>query len=82
VKQQLAQLTVAVAVAAVTLTAAAQQGVTRYVRYSHQNTVSYGILEGETIRELTKAMKPGDVVEIEIEGIGVLRNRVERAKAD
>jgi 2-keto-4-pentenoate hydratase/2-oxohepta-3-ene-1,7-dioic acid hydratase in catechol pathway len=26
----------------------------------------------------TKAMKPGDVVEIEIEGIGVLRNRVER----
>ena len=30
----------------------AQQGVTRYVRYSHQNAVSYGILEGETIREL------------------------------
>ncbi len=30
----------------------------------------------------TKAMKPGDVVEIEIEGIGVLRNRVERAKTD
>jgi 2-keto-4-pentenoate hydratase/2-oxohepta-3-ene-1,7-dioic acid hydratase in catechol pathway len=26
----------------------------------------------------TKAMKPGDVVEIEIEGVGVLRNRVER----
>jgi 2-keto-4-pentenoate hydratase/2-oxohepta-3-ene-1,7-dioic acid hydratase in catechol pathway len=24
----------------------------------------------------TRAMKPGDVVEIEIEGIGVLRNRV------
>jgi 2-keto-4-pentenoate hydratase/2-oxohepta-3-ene-1,7-dioic acid hydratase in catechol pathway len=24
----------------------------------------------------TRAMKPGDVVEIEIEGIGVLRNKV------
>ncbi len=24
----------------------------------------------------TKAMKPGDVVEVEIEGIGTLRNRV------
>jgi 2-keto-4-pentenoate hydratase/2-oxohepta-3-ene-1,7-dioic acid hydratase in catechol pathway len=30
----------------------------------------------------TRAMKPGDAVEIEIEGIGVLRNRVERAKTD
>lgn len=28
----------------------------------------------------TKPMKPGDVVEIDIEGIGVLRNKVERAK--
>ena len=28
----------------------------------------------------TKAMKPGDVVEIEIEGVGVLRNRVEQTK--
>lgn len=28
----------------------------------------------------TRAMKPGDVVEVEIEGIGVLRNRVERQK--
>ena len=27
----------------------------------------------------TKAMQPGDVVEIEVEGVGVLRNRVERA---
>lgn len=26
----------------------------------------------------TKAMKPGDTIEIEIEGVGVLRNRVER----
>jgi 2-keto-4-pentenoate hydratase/2-oxohepta-3-ene-1,7-dioic acid hydratase in catechol pathway len=24
----------------------------------------------------TKAMKPGDIVEIEIEGVGVLRNRI------
>ena len=28
----------------------------------------------------TRPMKPGDVVEIEIERIGVLRNRVERIK--
>ena len=28
----------------------------------------------------TRAMKPGDVVEVEIEGIGVLRNKVERGK--
>src|SRR5688500_10228022 len=26
--------------------------VTRYVRYQHQNRISYGILDGETIREL------------------------------
>ena len=51
-KQQLAQLMVAIVVGAVTLPAAAQQGVTKYVRYSHQNVISYGILEGETIREL------------------------------
>jgi 2-keto-4-pentenoate hydratase/2-oxohepta-3-ene-1,7-dioic acid hydratase in catechol pathway len=30
----------------------AQRGVTRYVRFSHQNVVAYGILEGETIRVL------------------------------
>lgn len=51
-KQQLAQLGVAIAIGAVTLPAAGQQGITRYVRYSHQNVISYGILEGETIREL------------------------------
>ena len=51
-KHQLAQLTVAIAIGAVTLPAAAQQGVTKYVRYSHQNVISYGILEGETIKEL------------------------------
>jgi 2-keto-4-pentenoate hydratase/2-oxohepta-3-ene-1,7-dioic acid hydratase in catechol pathway len=27
----------------------------------------------------TKAMQPGDIVEVEVEGVGVLRNRVERA---
>jgi 2-keto-4-pentenoate hydratase/2-oxohepta-3-ene-1,7-dioic acid hydratase in catechol pathway len=32
--------------------ASAQEGVTKYVRYSHQGRTSYGILEGETIREL------------------------------
>jgi 2-keto-4-pentenoate hydratase/2-oxohepta-3-ene-1,7-dioic acid hydratase in catechol pathway len=26
--------------------------------------------------QTTRAMKPGDVVEIEVEGVGVLRNRV------
>ena len=51
-KQQLAQLCIAIAIGTVTLSVAAQQGVTRYVRYSHQNTISYGILEGETIKEL------------------------------
>ena len=58
-KHQLAQLMVAIAIGAVTLPAAAQQGVTKpqqgvtkYVRYWHQNVISYGILEGDTIREL------------------------------
>jgi 2-keto-4-pentenoate hydratase/2-oxohepta-3-ene-1,7-dioic acid hydratase in catechol pathway len=27
----------------------------------------------------TKPMQPGDVVEIEIEGVGILRNRIARA---
>ena len=27
----------------------------------------------------TKAMSPGDIVEIEVEGVGVLRNRISRA---
>jgi 2-keto-4-pentenoate hydratase/2-oxohepta-3-ene-1,7-dioic acid hydratase in catechol pathway len=30
----------------------------------------------------TSAMKPGDVVEVEIEGIGILRNKVVKASAD
>jgi len=29
----------------------------------------------------TKAMQPGDVVEIEVEGVGLLRNRIQRAPA-
>ena len=32
--------------------ASAQEGVTKYVRYSHEGKTNYGILEGETIREL------------------------------
>jgi 2-keto-4-pentenoate hydratase/2-oxohepta-3-ene-1,7-dioic acid hydratase in catechol pathway len=30
----------------------AQTGITRYVRFSYRNAVAYGVLEGETIREL------------------------------
>ena len=33
-------------------TTAFAQNVTKYVRYSHEGSVSYGILEGDTIREL------------------------------
>jgi 2-keto-4-pentenoate hydratase/2-oxohepta-3-ene-1,7-dioic acid hydratase in catechol pathway len=42
----------ALCLAALAVAAAAQAQVTRYVRYSHQQQVSYGILEDETIREL------------------------------
>src|SRR5574341_838592 len=31
---------------------AAQPGVTRYVRYAHEGRTAYGLIEGETIREL------------------------------
>jgi 2-keto-4-pentenoate hydratase/2-oxohepta-3-ene-1,7-dioic acid hydratase in catechol pathway len=34
----------------------AQTGITRYVRFSYQNAVAYGVLEGETIRELKGAL--------------------------
>lgn len=30
----------------------AQEGITHYVRYARGNTISYGILEGETVKEL------------------------------
>ncbi len=42
----------AVAVAVLAHTAAAQDQVTRYVRYALEGRVSYGILEGETVAEL------------------------------
>jgi 2-keto-4-pentenoate hydratase/2-oxohepta-3-ene-1,7-dioic acid hydratase in catechol pathway len=32
-------------------------------------------------KELDRWIKPGDVVELEVEGIGILRNRVERRLA-
>jgi 2-keto-4-pentenoate hydratase/2-oxohepta-3-ene-1,7-dioic acid hydratase in catechol pathway len=32
--------------------AVSQEAITRYVRYAHEGVVSYGVLEGETIREL------------------------------
>jgi 2-keto-4-pentenoate hydratase/2-oxohepta-3-ene-1,7-dioic acid hydratase in catechol pathway len=38
--------------ASVAASMSAQTRVTRYVRFAHQNAVAYGILEGETIREL------------------------------
>ncbi len=43
---------VAAALLAVSTTLSARQDVTQYVRYDHQGHVQYGILEGETIREL------------------------------
>jgi 2-keto-4-pentenoate hydratase/2-oxohepta-3-ene-1,7-dioic acid hydratase in catechol pathway len=52
VTQHLARLLVGIALVAAAHPGLAQQGVTRYVRYSHQNVIAYGILEGETIREL------------------------------
>ena len=33
-------------------TACAQEGVTKYIRYSHEGETSYGILEGEVVHEL------------------------------
>ena len=45
-------LIVAAAVTVALATSAAAQTVTKYVRYQAGNTTSYGILEGDTIREL------------------------------
>src|SRR5262245_16941933 len=51
--KQMPRLLAMVAVAIVLNgTMSAQQGVTRYVRFSYQNSSAYGLLEGETIREL------------------------------
>jgi 2-keto-4-pentenoate hydratase/2-oxohepta-3-ene-1,7-dioic acid hydratase in catechol pathway len=41
-----------IALVVVSVSISARQGVTRYVRFSYQNAVAYGVLEGETIREL------------------------------
>jgi 2-keto-4-pentenoate hydratase/2-oxohepta-3-ene-1,7-dioic acid hydratase in catechol pathway len=41
-----------VAAAAMSLTLSAQQKGTHYIRYTRGNTTSFGILEGETVREL------------------------------
>ena len=45
----------AAAILVISATGAMAQGGTRYVRYEHQGSVSYGILEGETIHELSGA---------------------------
>jgi 2-keto-4-pentenoate hydratase/2-oxohepta-3-ene-1,7-dioic acid hydratase in catechol pathway len=37
-----------------------------------------GTTTGGSGLELDRWLKPGDVVELEIEGIGILRNRIER----
>jgi 2-keto-4-pentenoate hydratase/2-oxohepta-3-ene-1,7-dioic acid hydratase in catechol pathway len=43
---------------------------------SRTNTLSPGDVVWLGTDELPKALKPGDTIEIEISGIGVLRNRV------
>ena len=43
---------------------------------SRTNTLSPGDVVWLGTDELPKAIKPGDTIEIEISGIGVLRNRV------
>ena len=53
--------------------------------FSVEEIVSYAsryvtLLPGDVIYTgtpgITEAMRPGDVVEVEVEGVGVLRNRV------
>ncbi len=44
-----------IALLLVTSAAGAQEGVTRYVRYAHEGTKAYGVLEGETIHQLDGA---------------------------
>jgi 2-keto-4-pentenoate hydratase/2-oxohepta-3-ene-1,7-dioic acid hydratase in catechol pathway len=46
------RLFLAIGVLTIAALALAQGTLTRYVRYSHQGEISYGILEGEQIREL------------------------------
>ena len=39
-------------IAAAVLAAKGKNTVTKYVRYSHNSTTAYGILDGETVREI------------------------------
>jgi 2-keto-4-pentenoate hydratase/2-oxohepta-3-ene-1,7-dioic acid hydratase in catechol pathway len=43
---------VLILLAALSTTSIAQEGVTRYVRYTHDGTTAHGILEGEVVHEL------------------------------
>ena len=54
----------AVAVAVLAHAAAAQDQVTRYVRYALEGRVSYGILEGETIVRLLAPVEPSKVIAV------------------
>jgi 2-keto-4-pentenoate hydratase/2-oxohepta-3-ene-1,7-dioic acid hydratase in catechol pathway len=65
-----------------------QSGRTSELIFTVDNVVSYisqfvTLLPGDIIYTgtpgTTKAMQAGDVIEVEVEGVGVLRNRVERA---
>ena len=67
-----------------------QQERTKDLIFNIQNIVSYvsryvTLMPGDVIftgtPQTTRAMQPGDVVEIEVEGVGVLRNRVVAAAA-
>jgi 2-keto-4-pentenoate hydratase/2-oxohepta-3-ene-1,7-dioic acid hydratase in catechol pathway len=62
-------LVVACVCATLTISVSAQKTVTKYVRYSTAGATSYGVLEGETIRELrgdifTKATPTGQSVKL------------------
>ncbi|MGH8436262.1 MAG: fumarylacetoacetate hydrolase family protein, partial [Pseudomonas sp.] len=66
-----------------------QQERTRDLIFNIQKIVSYvsryvTLMPGDVIftgtPQTTRAMQPGDVVEIEVEGVGVLRNRVVAGK--
>jgi 2-keto-4-pentenoate hydratase/2-oxohepta-3-ene-1,7-dioic acid hydratase in catechol pathway len=50
------------------------ENVTAHGEFVGSGTVGFGCGA-----ELNKWLKPGDVVELEGEGIGILRNRVERS---
>jgi 2-keto-4-pentenoate hydratase/2-oxohepta-3-ene-1,7-dioic acid hydratase in catechol pathway len=67
-----------------------QSGRTSELIFPIDTVVSYisqfvTLLPGDVIYTgtpgVTKAMQPGDITEVEVEGVGVLRNRVQRAAA-